>query len=148
MEKILKLGLPKGSLQETTIELLKRAGWNFTISSRAYKPYCDDDEIEALLIRAQEMSVYVEQGVFDAGITGYDWIVENDSDVVSVCELVYAKSYLRPVKWVLAVSEDADIMSVQDLQGKRISTELVNITKQYLKQNNVRAEVERNNLTS
>jgi len=134
--------LPKGSLQDTTLKLLKKAGWNFTLSSRAYKPYCDDAEIEAWLIRAQEMSVYVEQGVFDMGITGKDWIDENESDVVEVCELIYAKSYMRPVRWVLAVPENCDIRSVKDLEGKRISTEVVNITKKYLKQNNVNAHVE------
>lgn len=142
MENRLKLGLPKGSLQEATFHLLKRAGWRFTISNRAYKPYCDDPEIEALLIRAQEMSLYVEQGIFDAGLTGLDWIVENNSDVVDVCELVYAKSYMRPIRWVLAVHENSDIKNVQDLQGKRISTEVVNITRAYLKKNGVEAEVE------
>ena len=142
MENRLKLGLQKGSLQKATFHLLKRAGWRFTISSRAYKPYCDDPEIEALLIRAQEMSLYVEQGIFDAGLTGLDWIVENNSDVVEVCELVYAKSYMRPVRWVLAVPENSDIRNVQDLQGKRISTEVVNITRAYLKKNGVEAEVE------
>ncbi len=142
MKNKLKLGLPKGSLQETTFNLLKKAGWNFTVSQRAYKPYCDDTEIEALLIRAQEMSTYVEQGVFDAGITGKDWIEENCSDVVEVCELVYAKSYMRPVRWVLAVPEESDIQSVKDLEGKRISTEVVNITKNYLTANGVNAQVE------
>lgn len=142
MNQRLKLGLPKGSLQESTFKLFKRAGWNFTISSRAYKPYCDDSEIEALLIRSQEISVYIEQGVFDVGITGRDWILENESNVVEVCELVYAKTYMRPVKWVLAVPEDSDIKSVRDLHGKRISTEVVNITRQYLKDINVEADVE------
>ncbi|NOZ04507.1 MAG: ATP phosphoribosyltransferase [FCB group bacterium] len=142
MKNKLKLGLPKGSLQEATFQLLKRAGWRFTVSSRAYKPYCDDPEIEALLIRAQEMSLYVEQGIFDAGLTGLDWIVENDSDVVDICELVYAKSYMRPVRWVLAVPEDSDIQDVRDLEGKRISTEVVNITRNYLKEKGVKAEVE------
>ncbi|MBL7014724.1 MAG: ATP phosphoribosyltransferase [Candidatus Marinimicrobia bacterium] len=142
MKSTLKMGLPKGSLQETTLKLLKKAGWDFSISGRAYKPYCDDNEIEAWLIRAQEMSVYVEQGVFDMGITGKDWVEENESDVVEVCELIYAKSYMRPVRWVLAVPEDSDIQSVKDLEGKRISTEVVNITKKYLKENNVNAHVE------
>ncbi len=142
MKKILNLGLPKGSLQETTFNLLNKAGWNFSVSQRAYKPYCDDPEIEALLIRAQEMSTYVEQGIFDAGITGKDWIEENESDVIEVCELIYAKSYMRPVRWVLAVPEDSDIQSVQDLNGKRISTEVVKITKKYLKQNGIDAKVE------
>ena len=142
MEKILNLGLPKGSLQETTFALLKKAGWDFSVSQRAYKPYCDDKEIETLLIRAQEMSIYVEQGIFDAGITGKDWIEENSSDVIEVCELVYAKSYMRPVKWVLAVPENSDIQSVKDLIGKRISTEVVNITQKYLTKNNVTAQVD------
>jgi len=142
MKSTLKMGLPKGSLQETTLKLLKKAGWDFSTSGRAYKPYCDDNEIEAWLIRAQEMSVYVEQGVFDMGITGKDWVEENESDVVEVCELIYAKSYMRPVRWVLAVPEDSDIQSVKDLEGKRISTEVVNITKKYLKENNVNAHVE------
>ena len=142
MNKTLKVGLPKGSLQETTLKLLKKAGWNFNLSSRAYKPYCDDNELEAWLIRAQEMSIYVEQGVFDMGITGKDWIEENDSNVVEVCELIYAKSYMRPVRWVLAVPEKSNIQSVKDLEGKRISTEVVNITKKYLEKNNVNAYVE------
>ena len=142
MNKTLKVGLPKGSLQETTLKLLKKAGWNFNLSSRAYKPYCDDNELEAWLIRAQEMSVYVEQGIFDMGITGKDWIEENDSNVVEVCELIYAKSYMRPVRWVLAVPEKSNIQSVKDLEGKRISTEVVNITKKYLEKNNVNAYVE------
>ena len=142
MKQILKIGLPKGSLQDTTLKLLKKAGWNFNLSSRAYKPYCDDNELEAWLIRAQEMSVYVEQGVFDMGITGKDWIEENDSNVVEVCELIYAKSYMRPVRWVLAVPEKSNIQSVKDLEGKRISTEVVNITKKYLEKNNVNAYVE------
>ena len=142
MRKILNLGLPKGSLQETTFALLKKAGWDFSVSQRAYKPYCDDKEIETLLIRAQEMSIYVEQGIFDAGITGKDWIEENSSDVIEVCELVYAKSYMRPVKWVLAVPENSDIQSVKDLIGKRISTEVVNITQKYLAKNNVTAQVD------
>ncbi len=142
MEKQLKMGLPKGSLQETTLKLLKNAGWNFNLSSRAYKPYCDDSEIEAWLIRAQEMSVYVEQGIFDMGITGKDWIEENESNVIEVCELIYAKSYMRPVRWVLAVPGNSNIKSVQDLEGKRISTEVVNITNKYLQQNKVNAHVE------
>ena len=142
MDKILKLGLPKGSLQESTLSIFKRAGWNFVLSSRTYTPYCDDPEIEALLIRAQEMARYVEQGVFDAGITGKDWIMENGADVVEVCELIYAKASMRPVKWVLAVPEESDIQSVRDLQGKRISTELVNIAKKYLADNGVEAGVE------
>tara|TARA_S200000501_G_scaffold54907_1_gene44967 strand:+ start:25644 stop:26519 length:876 start_codon:yes stop_codon:yes gene_type:complete len=142
MKDILKLGLPKGSLQETTFSLLRKAGWNFNLSKRAYKPYCDDQEIESLLIRAQEMSIYVEQGIFDAGITGRDWIEENESEVVEVCELIYAKSYMKPVKWVLAVPNESEIKSVKDLEGKRISTEVLNLTKKYLRKNKVNAKVE------
>lgn len=142
MKERLKLGLPKGSLQEITFSLLNRAGWRFTLSQRSYKPYCDDPEMEALMIRAQEISLYVEQGILDAGITGWDWVLENGSDVIGVCELVYAKHFMRPVRWVLAVPEDSDIRRVQDLQGCRISTEIVNITRQYLKEKNIEAVVE------
>jgi|TARA_B100000686_G_C16796706_1_gene982938 ATP phosphoribosyltransferase len=142
MKNILKMGLPKGSLQESTFGLLKRAGWNFGVSGRAYKPYCDDNEIESLLIRAQEMSIYVEQGILDAGITGKDWILENNSDVIEVCELVYAKSYMKPVRWVLAVPENSSINKPKDLDGKNISTEVINITKNYLHKHDVKAHVE------
>ena len=142
MEQLLKLGLPMGSLQESTLSIFKRAGWNFVVSSRTYTPYCDDPEIEALLIRAQEMARYVEQGLFDAGITGKDWIMENGSDVVDVRELIYAKASLRPVKWVLAVPEESDIKSVKDLEGKHISTEVVNIARKFLSENGVEAVVE------
>ncbi len=138
----LNIGLPKGSLQDSTLHLLKKAGWNFTFSARAYRPYCDDEDLKALLIRAQEMSVYVEQGVLDAGFTGKDWILENDSDVVEVCELVYAKASMRPVRWVIAVPEGSPIKSVKDLAGKRISTEVVNLTRRYLEQQGVTAEIE------
>ena len=142
MNKLISLGLPKGSLQDTTFNLLKRAGWHFSTTSRSYKPFSDDNEIDALLIRAQEMPLYVEQGIFDVGITGKDWIVENKSDVIEICELVYAKAYMRPVKWVLAVPQDSSVISVKDLDGKHLSTEVVNITKDYLKKNNVKADVE------
>ncbi len=138
----LNIGLPKGSLQDSTLHLLKKAGWNFTFSARAYRPYCDDQDLKALLIRAQEMSTYVEQGVLDAGFTGKDWIMENDSDVVEVCELVYAKASMRPVRWVIAVPEDSEIQSVKDLNGKRISTEVVNLTRRYLEQQEVESEIE------
>ena len=136
------LGLPKGSLQEITLYLLKKAGYSVTVGSRAYIPVIDDPEIEARLIRAQEISRYVENGLLDAGITGYDWIVENRSDVVEVAELVYARQGLRPVRWVLAVPEDSPIRSVKDLQGKRIATEAVGLTRQYLQKHGVDAEVE------
>ncbi|HDL77580.1 MAG TPA: ATP phosphoribosyltransferase [Lentisphaerae bacterium] len=141
-KKYIILGLPKGSLQETTFYILKKAGYTVTAGSRAYVPTVDDPEIQARLIRAQEISRYVESGLLDAGITGYDWIVENDSDVVEVAELVYAKQGLRPVRWVLAVPEDSPIRSVTDLQGKRIATEAVGLTRRYLKQHGVDAEVE------
>lgn len=141
-DKILKLGLPKGSLQESTFSLFQKAGYNISVSSRSYLPNIEDDEIKPMLVRAQEMARYVELGTFDAGITGKDWILETGSNVVEVAELVYAKQSMRPVKWVLAVQEDSAFKSVSDLHGKRISTEVVNITKQYLKKHNVEASVE------
>ncbi len=139
---LLKLGVPKGSLQEATFELFKKAGFNISIGKRSYFPTIDDEEIELMLIRAQEMSRYVEEGVFDAGMTGLDWIRENNSDVVEVADLQYAKQGFRPVRWVLAVPNDSSIQSVQDLQGKHIATELVNATKAYLEKNGVTASVE------
>ena len=141
MSKIV-LGLPKGSLQEATYQMMRKAGFNVSSGSRSYMPRIDDDEIDARLIRAQEISHYVELGVLDAGMTGYDWIVENGSDVVDVQELVYGKQGFRPVRWVLAVHEDSDIHSVKDLEGKRIATEAVGLTTKYLKDNDVNAEVE------
>lgn len=138
----LKFGLPKGSLQEATIELMKKAGFNFHVRSRSYFPKCDDPQIEAMLLRAQEMATYVEDGVLDAGLTGKDWIEETDAEVVEVSELVYAKSSFASVRWVLAVPNESSIQSVQDLEGKRIATEVVNMTKKYLKKNSVNAEVE------
>jgi ATP phosphoribosyltransferase len=141
-DKILKLGLPKGSLQESTFTLFQKAGYSISASSRSYLPNIEDDEIKPMLVRAQEMARYVELGTFDAGITGKDWILETGSNVVEVAELVYAKQSMRPVKWVLAVHEDSPFKSVSDLHGKRISTEVVNITKQYLKKHNVEASVE------
>jgi ATP phosphoribosyltransferase len=136
------LGLPKGSLQEATYQMMRKAGFNISSGSRSYLPKIDDDKMEARLIRAQEISHYVELGMLDAGITGYDWIVENGSDVVQVQELIYGKQGFRPVRWVLAVPEDSDINSVKDLEGKRIATEAVGLTTKYLKDNNVNAEVE------
>lgn len=136
------LGLPKGSLQEATFTMMKKAGFSISSTSRSYLPQIDDSEIEARLIRAQEISRYVEQGVLDCGLTGYDWITENESDVAEVAELIYAKQGLRPVRWVLAVPNDSPIKSVKDLQGKRIATEAVGIAKQYLARNNVDAHVE------
>jgi len=141
MNKIV-LGLPKGSLQDATFAMMKKAGFAVSVSPRSYVPTVDDPEIEAKLIRAQEISRYVELGLLDAGITGYDWIVENGSDVHEVEELVYAKQGLRPVRWVLAVPESSRIRRVSDLQGKRIATEAVGLTKRYLKKKGVRAKVE------
>src|SRR5258708_29385651 len=119
-DKILKLGIPAGSLQEATGELFRKAGYNIKFSSRSYYPEIDDDEIECLLIRAQEMARYVEQGVLDAGITGYDWVLENNADVHEVCELMFSKASRRPVRWELCVPDDSPVRSVKDLLGKRI----------------------------
>lgn len=141
-DKKIVLGLPKGSLQETTFMIMKKAGFNIRSSSRSYLPTIDDQEIELRLIRAQEISRYVELGMLDAGITGYDWITENNSDVQEVEELLYAKQGMRPVRWVVAVPNDSDINCVKDLEGKRIATEAVGITAKYLKDNGVTAEVE------
>lgn len=138
----LVLGLPKGSLQEATFLLMQKAGFNVRVSSRSYVPDVDDPEIQARLIRAQEISRYVELGVLDAGITGHDWIVENGSDVVEVTDLVYAKQGMRPVRWVVAVPEDSDINSVADLAGKRIATEAVGLTSRFLKEQGIEADVE------
>lgn len=140
--KILKLGLPKGSLQEATVRMFRKAGFFIGISERSYFPSIDDDEIETILFRAQEMSRYVEDGILDCGITGDDWILENGSNVIKVAALIYAKQSLRPVRWVLAVPENSRIKSVKDLKGKKIATELVQVTKNYLKANKVSAEVE------
>ncbi len=141
MNKIV-LGLPKGSLQEATFLIMKKAGFAVSTGSRSYLPSVDDPLIEARLIRAQEISRYVEHGMLDAGLTGHDWIVENGSDVHEVANLVYAKQGMRPVRWVVAVPNDSKIKTVRDLAGKRIATEAVGIAKRYLKQHGVRAEVE------
>jgi ATP phosphoribosyltransferase len=138
----LKLGIPKGSLQEATLELFSRAGWKIAISSRSYVPTVDDPEIECLLVRAQEMSRYVETGALDAGITGHDWVVETGSDVQELAELVYAKQRLSRVRWVLAVQEDSAIREARDLQGKVIATEIVRITEKYLKRHGVTGRVD------
>jgi len=138
----LKFGLPKGSLQESSLQLLGKAGFHFSVSSRSYFPSVDDEELDGILIRAQEIPRYVEDGVFDAGLTGHDWILENESDVVSVCDLIYSKQSMRKVKWVLAVHEDSPVKTVKDLEGKRIATEVVNLTKQYLAKHGVKAAVE------
>ena len=136
------LGLPKGSLQDATFNMMRKAGFNLSVGSRSYVPSCDDPGLQCRLIRAQEISRYVELGVLDAGITGYDWIYENHSDVVEVAELLYAKQGLRPVRWVLAVPNDSPIQSVADLQGKRIATEAVGLTRRYLERHGVAADVE------
>ena len=139
---ILKLGIPKGSLEEATVNLFGKAGYNIKIKSRSYFPSIDDSEIECMLIRAQEIARYVENGVLDAGLTGKDWIQENRADVVEIADLVYSKASSRPVRWVLAVPNESAIQSVKDLQGKRIATEAVNMTVDYLKKHGVTAEVE------
>jgi ATP phosphoribosyltransferase len=141
-KKILKLGLPKGSLQESTVELFRKAGIRISSSDRSYFPYCDDDEIELMLIRSQEMGKYVEDGLFDAGVTGQDWILETNAKVKEICELVYGKSGFKPVRWVLAVPESSKIRSIKDLEGKTVATELVSFVKKYLAKNKVKARVE------
>jgi len=136
------LGIPKGSLQESTIDLFARAGYNISVSSRSYFPSVDDERIEAIMFRAQEMSRYVEDGVIDAGLTGADWICENGSDVVEITELVYAKQKLRPVRWVLAVPEESPVQRVEDLDGGIVATELVNVTRRFFQQRGVNVKVE------
>jgi ATP phosphoribosyltransferase len=142
MNKKLKFGLPKGSLQDATIEKMAKAGFNISVSSRSYVPYVDDDEMEIRLIRAQEISRYVEHGYLDCGITGHDWVIENGSKVLEVGEFLFSKATRKPARWVLCVPENSPVKSVKDLQGKRIATEVVNLTKKYLKKNGVQAEVE------
>ena len=139
---VLRLGLPKGSLQEATIRMMKRAGWSVSVSERSYFPTVDDDELEIVLLRAQEIPRYVHDGVLDGGITGYDNVLETDADVHEVAELIYSKATSRPYRWVLAVPQNSEIQSAQDLQGKRIATELVNVTQRYLDKHGVQAEIE------
>ena len=139
---LLKLGIPKGSLQEATIDLMSRAGWKIALSSRSYVPTIDDPEVSCLLVRAQEMARYVESGALEAGITGHDWVVETNADVLELAELVYAKQRLARVKWVLAVPEDSAIHGPKDLEGKVIATEVVGITQKYLERHGVKARVE------
>ncbi len=141
-KKILKLGVPKGSLQEATFKLFRKAGYNFSVSSRSYYPSVDDPEIQPMLIRAQEMAGYVEKGIIDCGLTGKDWIMEQNAKVREVAELSYAKEGLRPVRWVLAVPNDSKIKKIKDLSGKRISTELVGYTNRWLRQNKIKADVD------
>jgi ATP phosphoribosyltransferase len=138
----LKLGIPKGSLENATVELFRRAGFTITTSSRSYFPGIDDPEIECMLIRAQEMARYVEDGILDAGLTGRDWVEENEADVVAVADLVYAKQSFGKVRWVLAVPEASSFLGVNDLEGKVIATELVQTTKRYLAAHGVTAKVE------
>ena len=140
--RVLKLGLPAGSLQEATTELFQRAGYKLTVSSRSYYPDIDDPEIECLLVRAQEMARYVDLGVLDAGITGLDWIKETRADVHEVCELVFSKVSRRPVRWVLCVPNESEVHEIQDLEGKRIATEAVNLTREWLAGHGVKADVE------
>jgi len=140
--KVLKLGLPKGSLQEATIRMLHKAGFHVSVSERSYFPSIDDPEIECIMLRAQEMSRYVEQGVLDCGITGNDWILENRSDILRIAALLYAKQGLNKVRWVIAVPEASSIKTVKDLEGKHIATELVSATRDFLKKNKVNATVE------
>jgi ATP phosphoribosyltransferase len=142
MPNLLKIGLPKGSLQDSTFHLFAKAGYKISSTSRSYFPNIDDSEMKPMLIRAQEMSRYVEDGVLDVGITGRDWVEENGSKVDEVAELIYAKQGLKPVRWVLAVPAGSSIKSVKDLKGKRVATELVNVSKKYLKKNGVEANVE------
>ncbi len=139
---LLKLGIPKGSLQDATIDLMSRAGWKIALSSRSYVPTIDDPELSCLLVRAQEMARYVESGALEAGITGHDWVVETHADVLELAELVYAKQRLARVKWVLAVPEDSAIHEPKDLEGKVIATEVVGITEKYLASHGVKARVE------
>jgi ATP phosphoribosyltransferase len=141
-KNLLKLGLPKGSLQEATLRLFRKAGYHISVSSRSYYPVFDDIEIQSMLIRAQEMARYVEDGHLDCGLTGFDWIREQNADVVEVAELQYGKEGFRPVRWVVAVPIDSKIKSIKDLQGKRVATELVGFTKRYLKSKGVTSQVD------
>jgi ATP phosphoribosyltransferase len=138
----LKLGLPKGSLQDATIDLFRRAGFEINVNPRSYFPAIDDDQIECMLIRAQEMARYVEDGILDIGLTGRDWILESGASVVEVADLIYAKQSFKKVRWVLAVPEKSPFQGVKDLEGKIIATELVKVTERYLAQNGVKAKVE------
>jgi ATP phosphoribosyltransferase len=139
---VLKLGIPKGSLQDTTVELFRKAGWKIGVPERSYFPTVDDSALRCSLVRAQEMARYVEDGTLDAGLTGKDWILENDSQVEVVCDLVYSKASFRPTRWVLVVPEDSPVRRPEDLRGKRIATELVNYTKRYFAAREVPVEVE------
>jgi len=142
MSKILKFGIPKGSLENATIELFKKAGWVITPSSRNYFPMIDDEEIKCNLIRSQEMSIYIEKGTIDAGIAGIDWVLENNSDVVKVCDLVYSRVSKKPVRWVLVVTENSPIKRIEDLKNKVVATELVNFTKRFFEEKKIPVKVE------
>jgi ATP phosphoribosyltransferase len=139
---LIRLAIPKGSLQQSTIDLFRDAGWNITTSSRSYFPSIDDSDIECALVRAQEISRYVESGLFDVALTGKDWILENSSDVQEVEDLIYSKATYRPAKWVLAVDEKSGIHTIHDLQGKKIATELVNFTRKYFREQGIDVDVE------
>jgi ATP phosphoribosyltransferase len=141
-EQILKLGIPAGSLQKATIELFDKAGFNIHDSKRSYLPRIDDGQIQLIMLRAQEMSRYVEDGVLDVGITGYDWIMENGSDVHEICELPYSKATSKPARWVLVVPEESDVKDIEDLSGGIIATELVNVTEKYFSDKNIKVKVE------
>ena len=140
--KVLKVGIPKGSLENATIELFRKSGWKISVSSRSYFPVVDDDEIRCILVRAQEMSRFVEMGTLDVGLTGKDWVLENGSDVVVVQDLVYSKTSASPARWVLVVAEDSPIHRLKDLEGKKIFTELVNFTKKYFADRKIKVDVE------
>src|SRR5437870_4815458 len=142
MSQLLRLGIPAGSLQDATADLFRKAGYKITFAGRSYYPAIDDTEIQCTLIRAQEMPRYVQDGSLDCGLTGYDWILENEAKVLELAELIFSKVSRRPVRWVLAVPNDSPIMSVKDLQGKRIATEVVGLTRRWLAQHGVQANVE------
>ncbi|MCK5403665.1 MAG: ATP phosphoribosyltransferase [Desulfobulbaceae bacterium] len=142
MSNVLKLGIPKGSLEKATIQLFEKSGWRIKLTSRSYFPEVDDDELACSICRAQEMSRYVDKGVLDAGITGKDWIMENGSDVVVVSNLIYSKVSRRPTRWVVAVPGDSEITCVEDLQGKKVSTELVGVTKKFFAEKKIDVDIE------
>ncbi|UCD28442.1 MAG: ATP phosphoribosyltransferase [Planctomycetota bacterium] len=141
-EQILKIGIPKGSLSESTADLFRRAGFNLGILSRGYRPSIDDPQLSCIMFRAQEMSRYVEDGVVDAGLTGHDWVCENGSDIHEVCELVYSKATTRPARWVLAVPNESKVQRVEDLRGGIVATELVNVTRRYFEQKGIDVRIE------
>ena len=142
VERVLKVGIPKGSLADSTVDLFARAGFDLRVSSRGYYPSIDDSELSCTMFRAQEMSRYVEDGVLDIGLTGHDWVRENDSDVVEVCELAYSKATSRPARWVLAVPNESKVQKVADLEGCIVSTELVNVTRQYFESKGLNVRIE------